>query len=218
MTRMTLDTMTEPWDCYSNTTTAVCGNIQVSGHLHFEHLRCGEHREKDEEYEYEHGEDEDDDSDIHEYNPKAEEDTKQEEVVPEFDYNATEFDAEGGDAVQADLREVDEEEDETQDHDAVQADRLEVEDEADVGHEGAEDLGEEDAEAREDLEGEEDDDEEVCEDENEEYDEEGLDEDEEHDDDYDDNDCDYDNNCDDYDSLGGSGRVRGDSSDHRVHP
>ena len=51
MTGMTLDTMTEPWDCYNNT-TAVCGNIQVSGHLHFEHLRCGEHREKDEEYEY----------------------------------------------------------------------------------------------------------------------------------------------------------------------
>jgi len=169
ITKMALDMITEPWDCYSNTAAAVCGNIQVSGHLHIEHLPCGDHcddqadecdDECDEEYdeneddreEYEEDEDEDDDSDIHECDANAEEETMQEEVVPEFDYDATEFDAEGGDAVQADLREVEEEEDKTQDHDADQADRLEVEDDAVGGHEGADDLGEDEAYARDELE------------------------------------------------------------------
>ncbi len=72
MTKLDLDKITKPWD----TAAAVCGNIQISGHLHIEHLRCGEHLENHDEYEYEYredeydddedGEDEDDDSDIHE--------------------------------------------------------------------------------------------------------------------------------------------------------
>lgn len=137
MTRMTLERMTEPWDCYNNTAAAVCGNIQVSGRLHIEHLLCDGHH--------------DDNFDIQEYDFEAKEITEQEEVVPEVDYDAIEFDAERGDAVQADLHEVDDEEYDARDHDAVEADRLEVEDEAVVGHEGIEDLGEEGAEANEEV-------------------------------------------------------------------
>ena len=39
----TLSEMAKPWDCYNNTAMAVCGNIQVSGQLHFEHVPCSDH-------------------------------------------------------------------------------------------------------------------------------------------------------------------------------
>ena len=120
MTMMTLDKMSEPWDCYNNTAAAVCGNIQVSGQIHFEHLPCGDHpddqadEEDDDEYDEEDDEDEDDDSEIQERRYQAEEDAKQEEIKLEFDNDAAKFDTERKAAEQVDLREVDDEEDETQ--------------------------------------------------------------------------------------------------------
>ena len=72
---------------------AVCGTIEISGHLHIEHFPCHDQgdEEKDEE---EWVEDyDDDDSHIQEHNSNAEEDTKQEEIKLEKEYNTAEFEA-----------------------------------------------------------------------------------------------------------------------------
>ena len=145
MERMTLDQMTEPesWDSYgavydntvaydSNTTEAersVCEIIQISGELHIEHLPCYNHREEEEEEGGNDGrtDDDDDDSDIQEASdPKVEEDTKLEEVKPDFDDDATEFETEQDWAEQVDPGEVYDEAYESRDQKAAEVEGPEV--------------------------------------------------------------------------------------------
>ena len=118
---------------------AFCETIQISGRIHIQHLPCNDHQNNQTDEEY------DDDPDTQECDYKAEDNTKLEELQPEFDDDTARFEPERSDAEHADLREDDDQEYETRVHDAEQADDLEVEDDDVVGDEGDEDLGEEEA-------------------------------------------------------------------------
>ena len=116
----------------------------------FEHLPCQDHREEEEKEEGNDGgtNDDDDDSDIQTSDPKVEEDTKQKEVKPDFDDDATEFETEQDSAEQVDPDEVYDEAYESRDQNAAEVDGPEVEYNAVGRYEGLEDYGEENIEMK----------------------------------------------------------------------
>ena len=90
-----LDKMTDTGDykgaVYNSTARVenpVCETIQISGRLHIRYLPCSDHRDDQ-------GDDsntQDDLDDESEWDSNAEDDFKQEELHPEYDYDVTEFD------------------------------------------------------------------------------------------------------------------------------